>query len=160
MTTEIGLIGLGVIILVFLFILSAIVAGLFFQLQKIQGGNNDGSQLLPQLATLNEKLSHIEPVTQAVSGLQADVQTLGVRLETVEKSQGTVNLGVGALATRNSMRAAIPLFFKPEPAKEGTILAPAMAFLMPLRVSSWVSSPSSRYFSIRASSPSAAASKT
>ena len=42
MTTEIGLIGLGVIILVFLFILSAIVAGLFFQLQKIQGGNNDG----------------------------------------------------------------------------------------------------------------------
>jgi len=54
MTTEIGLIGLGVIILVFLFILSAIVAGLFFQLQKIQGGNNDGSQLLPQLATLTK----------------------------------------------------------------------------------------------------------
>ena len=108
MTTEIGLIGLGVIILVFLFILSAIVAGLFFQLQKIQGGNNDGSQLLPQLATLNEKLSHIEPVTQAVSGLQADVQTLGVRLETVEKSQGTVNLGVGALAT-NALSAITEL---------------------------------------------------
>lgn len=98
MTTETAVIGIGIIILLFLFVLVVIVAVLFFQLRKIQSGKGEVSQMLPQMAIMNEKLSHIEPVTQAMSVLQADVRGLGERLGTVESNQSMVNQGVNFLA--------------------------------------------------------------
>lgn len=99
MTTETIIIGVGLIILLFLLILLVVVAVLFFQLRKLQGNKGEISQLLPQMAVVTEKLSHIEPVTQAVNVLQADVRGLGERIGTVESNQSIVSQGVSHLAT-------------------------------------------------------------
>lgn len=98
MTTEAVMIGLGTIILVFLLVLVIIIAVMFFQLKKIQNGGGEVSQMLPQMAIMNEKLAHIEPVTQAVNVLQADVRGLGERIGIVDSNQSVVNQGVHTLA--------------------------------------------------------------
>jgi DNA recombination protein RmuC len=98
MTTETVAIGIGIIILLFLLVLVIIVAVLFFQLRKIQSGKGEVSQMLPQMAIMNEKLLHIEPVTQAVNVLQADVHGLGEKIGTVDSNQSMVNQGVNYLA--------------------------------------------------------------
>ncbi len=99
MTTETVMIGVGLVVLLLLLVLLVIVAVLFFQLRKLQGNKGEVSQLSPQMAVITEKLSHIEPVTQAVNVLQADVRGLGERIGTVESNQSIVNQGVNHLAT-------------------------------------------------------------
>ena len=96
MITETGIIGIGSLVFLFLLILVIIVAA--FQFRKIQNNKSDVSQLLPQMAILNEKLSRIEPVTQAVNVLQADVHGLGERIGNLESNQTLVNQGVNLLA--------------------------------------------------------------
>jgi DNA recombination protein RmuC len=87
----------GIVILLVLFLLFVFIVVLFFQLRKFQSNKNEVPDIAPQIAVLGEKLSHIEPVMQAVSVLQANVQGLGERIGTVETNQSTVYQGVSQL---------------------------------------------------------------
>lgn len=88
---------MGLIILLVLFLLFIFIVVLFFQLRKLQSNKSEASDLAPQIAVLGEKLSHIEPVVQAVNILQANVQGLGDRIGIVEANQSTVYQGVNQL---------------------------------------------------------------
>lgn len=90
---------IGIIILLVLFLLVAFIVVLFFQLRKLQGSKSDPSEIAPQIAVLGEKLSHIEPVTQAVNSMQSEVRGLTERIVSVEKNQFIVNQEIGNLAT-------------------------------------------------------------
>jgi len=92
-------IGIGIITLLFLFFLALFVVVLFFQLRKLQGSKSDPSEIAPQIAVLGEKLSHIEPVLQAVNSVQTEVRGLTERIVSVEKNQFISNEGVGNFAT-------------------------------------------------------------
>lgn len=87
----------GIIILLVLFFLFIFIIVLFFQLRKLQRNKSEPSEIAPQIAVIGEKLSHIEPVIQAVNVLQANVQGLGERIGTVETNQSTVYQGVNQL---------------------------------------------------------------
>lgn len=89
----------GIVTLLVLFLLFIFVVVLFFQLRKLQENKSDPSELVPQIAVLGEKLSHIEPVTQAINSMQSEVRGLTERIATVETNQGMVNKDVGNLAT-------------------------------------------------------------
>jgi DNA recombination protein RmuC len=86
---------------------------LFFQIRKMQGGSGDLSPVLQnmtqslqqeqtQVAVLNEKLTHIEPIIQTTSDLLVDIRGLGERVSKVESNQEMVNQGVGYL-TNNAL---------------------------------------------------------
>lgn len=87
----------GIVILLILFLLFIFIVVLFFQLRKLQNNKGEPSEIAPQIAVLGEKISHIEPVVQAVNILQANVQGLGERIGIVETSQSTVYQGVSQL---------------------------------------------------------------
>lgn len=87
----------GIVILLVLFLLFIFIVVLFFQLRKLQSNKGESSEIAPQIAVLGEKISHIEPVVQAVNVLQANVQGLGERIGTVETNQSTVYQGVNQL---------------------------------------------------------------
>ena len=89
----------GIVILLVLFLLFLFVVVLFFQLRKLQGNKSDPSELAPQIAVLGEKLSHIEPVTQAVNSVQSEIRGLTERIVSVEQNQCISNQGVGNFAT-------------------------------------------------------------
>lgn len=89
----------GIVILLVLFLLFVFVVVLFFQLRKLQGNKSDPSELAPQIAVLGEKLSHIEPVTQAINSMQSEVRGLTERIVSVEQNQFISNQGVGNFAT-------------------------------------------------------------
>jgi DNA recombination protein RmuC len=101
-------IGIGIIALLFLILLVIFVVVMFFQLRKLQSSKGEISQIFPQIAILGEKLTHLEPVNQAVNILHADVQGLGVRISTVENNQNMITQGVGHLAT-NALSAITEL---------------------------------------------------
>lgn len=92
-------IGIGIITLLVLFLLFVFVIVLFFQLRKLQESKSESSDIAPQIAVLGEKLSHIEPVIQAVNSMQSDVRGLSERIVSVEKNQYISNQGVGNFAT-------------------------------------------------------------
>lgn len=92
-------IGIGIITLLVLFFLIVFIVVLFFQLRKLQERKNDPSEIAPQIAVLGEKLSHIEPVTQAVNSMQSEVRGLTERIVSVEQNQFISNQGVGNFAT-------------------------------------------------------------
>jgi len=82
---------------------------MFLQIRRLRGVNGDISPVLQnitqamqqeqtQVAVLNEKLSHMEPITQTASDLLVDVRGLGERVSKVESNQETVSRGVGYLA--------------------------------------------------------------
>jgi DNA recombination protein RmuC len=86
-----------------------IVIILNFQIRKLRGGNGDLAPILQnmtqtiqqeqtQVAVLNEKLTHIEPIIQTSSDLLVDVRGLGERVAKVESNQEIVSQGVGYLA--------------------------------------------------------------
>ena len=89
----------GIVILLVLFLLFVFVVVLFFQLRKLQRNKSDPSELAPQIAVLGEKLSHIEPVTQAVNSVQSEIRGLTERIVSVEQNQSISNQGVGNFAT-------------------------------------------------------------
>lgn len=91
-------IGIGIITLLVLFLLVLFVVVLFFQLHKLQGSKNSTSDIAPQIAVLGEKLSHIEPVIQAVNSMQSDVRGLSERITSVEKNQFIADQGVDNFA--------------------------------------------------------------
>lgn len=64
-----------------------------------RGSSRDSVQLLPDIATIKEKLAHLEPMIQNTSLLQTDVRALSERISTVETGQGVVRQGVAGLAT-------------------------------------------------------------
>jgi len=84
MTINSVILIIGFVTLVFLIILISAVVILFFQLQKLQSTKGEVSQILPQIAIVGEKVSHIEPLTQTVNGLQTDMRGLGERIFSVE----------------------------------------------------------------------------
>lgn len=108
MTFETQVIGFVYIILFFLIVLTILIAIVFFRLRRSKNNETEQSVILPQMAIMNEKLSHIEPITQAVSGLQTDMRGLGERISTVENGQNRVYQGVGYLAT-NALTAITEL---------------------------------------------------
>jgi predicted PurR-regulated permease PerM len=89
----------GIVILFVLFLLFVFVVVLFFQLRKLQGNKSNPSELAPQIAVLGEKLSHIEPVTQAVNSMESEIRGLTERIVSVEKNQFIANQGIGNFAT-------------------------------------------------------------
>ncbi len=92
-------IGIGIITLLVLFLLFVFVIVLFFQLRKLQESKSESSGIAPPIAVLGEKLSHIEPVIQAVNSMQSDVRGFSERIVSVEKNQYISNRGVGNFAT-------------------------------------------------------------
>lgn len=90
---------IGIVTLFFLFLLVGIVIALFLQLRKLQNNHEDNPELVPQIAVLGEKLSHIEPIIQSVNSMQTDVRGLTERISSVEQNQYIVNQGVGNFAT-------------------------------------------------------------
>lgn len=108
MDTNTLVISMGVITLLFLVFLVIVITFLFLQLRKLESSKGDISQITPQIAILGEKLSHLEPVNQAIYGLHTDVQSLGARISTVESNQNMVTQGVGNLAT-NALSAITEL---------------------------------------------------
>jgi DNA recombination protein RmuC len=102
-------VGISIITFLVLLLVVTITIILYFQVRKLQGGKGDLSPVLQnmtqaiqqeqtQVAVLNEKLSHIEPITQTASDLLADVRGLGERVAKVESNQAVVSQGVGYLA--------------------------------------------------------------
>lgn len=89
---------IGIITLLVLFLLIVFVIALFFQLRKLEGNKSNDSSIAPQIAVLGEKLSHIEPVIQAVNSMQSDVRGLAERIMSVEKNQYIADQGVGNFA--------------------------------------------------------------
>lgn len=89
----------GIIILLVLFLLFIFVVVLFFQLRKLQSNKSEPSEIAPQIAVLGEKLSHIEPVTQAVNSVQSEIRGLTERIVSVEKNQYIANQGIGNFTT-------------------------------------------------------------
>lgn len=104
-----------IIAIIFLLLVFTAVIVLFFQMKRLQGGNENLPPILQnlaqtlqqeqiQIATLSEKVSHIEPVGQTIGYLQADIRGLGERINSVEKNQTIVSQGVGNFA--NNAQAA------------------------------------------------------
>jgi DNA recombination protein RmuC len=102
-------IGISIITVFVLLLVVTTTIILFFQVRKLQGDKGDLSPVLQnmtqviqqeqtQVAVLNEKLSHIEPITQIASDLLVDVRGLGERVAKVESNQAMVYKGVGYLA--------------------------------------------------------------
>jgi DNA recombination protein RmuC len=89
----------GVVILLVLFLLFVLVVILFFQLRKLRNNKSEPSEIVPQIAVLGEKISHIEPVTQAVNSMQSEIRGLTERIISVEKNQYIANQGIGNFAT-------------------------------------------------------------
>jgi DNA recombination protein RmuC len=92
-------IGVGIVILLVLFVLIGFVIVLFFQLRHLQGDKGTETDIAPQIAVLGEKLSHIEPVIEAVNSMQSEVRGLTERIVSVEQNQFISNQGVGNFAT-------------------------------------------------------------
>jgi DNA recombination protein RmuC len=99
----------SIISLVFLFILGITIVILLLQVHKLQSNKSELTATLQnvtqaiqqeqtQVAVLNEKVLHIEPVIQTVNALQADIRGFGEKVGTVESNQDMVNQGVGYLA--------------------------------------------------------------
>ena len=100
----------GLVLFPVFVLLIAILALLLFQFRKPQGSVGDLSTALQnltqsiqqgqtQIATLAEKLSHLEPVTQTVSTVQVELRGLAERVAGVERNQITANQGISNLAT-------------------------------------------------------------
>src|SRR5690242_10380093 len=101
-------VGIGIVTLLFLFLLVGIVIALFLQLRKLQSNKGGVSEIAPQIAVLGEKLSHIEPVVQGINSVQTDLRGLTERISSVEQNQSVANQGVGNFAT-NALSAMTEL---------------------------------------------------
>jgi len=75
------------------------IAALFFQMRKLREDKGDLVRILPEIAIVGEKLSHLEPVGQSLNLLQNDIRGLSERIASVEHHQSQVNQGVAYLAT-------------------------------------------------------------
>jgi DNA recombination protein RmuC len=89
----------GLVILLVLFLLFIFGVVLFFQFRKLQSNKSVSSEIAPQIAVLGEKLSNIEPITQVVNSMQAEIRGLTERIVSVEQNQHTANQGIGHFAT-------------------------------------------------------------
>lgn len=101
---------IGIILFLVLVLLVAVPAILFLQFRKRQGNTSDFSTALQNLtqavqqsqtlvATLTEKVSHLEPVTQTVSSVQIELRGLSEKISQVEQQQTAANQGIGNLAS-------------------------------------------------------------
>jgi DNA recombination protein RmuC len=106
---EVIVVGISIITLLVLLLVVTFIVVLYFQVRKLQSGKVDLSPVLQnmtqaiqqeqtQVAVMNEKLCHIEPIIQTTSDIQTDVRGLGERVSKVESNQTLVSQGVGYLA--------------------------------------------------------------
>jgi DNA recombination protein RmuC len=95
-TTALIFIVAGALLLLIILILIAIVA-LYFQMRHLRG-SGETSRIVPELAIVGEKLSHLEPVVQNMSGLQSEIRAISERMSAVESNQGQVQQGIAYLA--------------------------------------------------------------
>jgi DNA recombination protein RmuC len=100
-------IGITVFIAIILIVLSLVVS--VVQARRIEEKAKERAEVLAklaqalqqehsQIALLGEKVSHIEPIVQTSSHLQADVRGLAERISTMENNQSKLYQGVGLLA--------------------------------------------------------------
>jgi DNA recombination protein RmuC len=101
---------IGLVLFLVFVLLIAVLAVLFFRFRKPQGSIGDFSTALQnltqsiqqgqtQIATLTEKVSYLEPVTQTVSNVQVELRGLAERVAKVDQNQTTANQGISSLAT-------------------------------------------------------------
>ncbi len=89
----------GIVILLILLLLFAFLLVLFLQIRKLRTNKSESSEIATKIAILGEKLSHIEPVTQAVNSMQTEIRGLVERISSVEQNQRIANQGIGNFAT-------------------------------------------------------------
>lgn len=88
----------------------AVLVVLFLQFRKPRGSTGDISTALQnltqsvqqgqtQIATVAEKVSHLEPITQTISNVQVELRGLAEKVAKVEQNQAIANQGIGGLAT-------------------------------------------------------------
>ncbi|KCZ71259.1 hypothetical protein ANME2D_02461 [Candidatus Methanoperedens nitroreducens] len=87
---------IGIIAIVVL--LGAILLLLYLQFRKPQGSIN--SSAATDIAVMMEKLSHLEPIIPAVSGVQTELKGLIERVSTIEQNQNTESQKIQALEIR------------------------------------------------------------
>ncbi len=58
-----------------------------------------GQQQQNQLSSLSEKLSHLEPMNQAIHNARIELRTLGERVSQLERNQSDLDHGLGILAS-------------------------------------------------------------
>ena len=85
---------LGFLIFAVALLLGGVVA-LIYQSRKPRSA----SDVSTTLAIINEKLSHIEPMAQAVGGVQVELRGLTERVSTVEQNQNAVDSNLRSLET-------------------------------------------------------------
>lgn len=101
---------IGLIFFFVLLLFIAVLFVLFLQFRKPQGSVGNLSVALQnltqlvqqeqaQIATVTEKVSHLEPVTQTISGVQVELRGLAEKVAKVEQNQVLANQGIGGLAT-------------------------------------------------------------
>jgi len=97
-------------ILIFLIIVLLVAAAVLYQkLRKPQSGADISTPLQnltqavqsgqTQTAVLTEKISHLEPVTQIVGGVQLELKGISERVAKVEQNQNAVGQNIQALGT-------------------------------------------------------------
>ncbi|MCL4507825.1 MAG: DNA recombination protein RmuC [Chloroflexi bacterium] len=98
------------LVIVVIFLVLALLVVLFFQLRKPVGSLGDVSTALQnltqslqqgqtQIATLAEKVAHLEPVAQTVNSVEVELRGLTERVSGVEQKQMAANQGISSLAT-------------------------------------------------------------
>ncbi len=87
--------GVGLLLVLALAVLGV---ALWVQLRKQPPTQPDAPQLLPLLAVMTEKLAHIEPVTQTLGLVQADLRGVSEHITALENNHGLLGQGVGLLS--------------------------------------------------------------
>lgn len=100
------------VITLFLLLILLVAVGvvLFLQFRKPQGNIGDFSTAIQtltqtaqqgqmQIATLTEKISHLEPVSQTVTNVQVELKGLAEKIANVEQKQVVANQEIGTLTT-------------------------------------------------------------
>ncbi len=99
---------IGITLSLVLLLLIAVLVTLFLQFRRPQENIGDFSTAIQNLtqaiqqgqiltATLTEKVSHLEPVTQTVGSVQVELKGLSEKIAQVEQKQTITNQGIGNL---------------------------------------------------------------
>jgi DNA recombination protein RmuC len=101
----------GGAVLLILVLLVVLVFVLLGQVRRVNRGSSaEAVQRLAdamqreqsQLATLNARVAHLEPLSGAVQSMQVETRTVAERISMVEQGQQTVHRGVGVLANHSA----------------------------------------------------------
>lgn len=97
-------------VVVLVIVLIAVIVAWIYQSRKQKGNEESLStplqnltqsigQVQTQIATVAEKVSHVEPAVDAVNAVKLELRGLAEKLDKVERNQLTANQGIGSLET-------------------------------------------------------------